>query len=165
MDRTIDTTPDPESPRKKTLIRPATVLADILTLGALGGGTALAVHLSTDTDPDQNAAPAWEIPGAGEQIPVGLPEGFTGPSDWSVTSTATPQSTGLDDGGILTANSDGILSIRDPETAEPVWAGTGAPAGSLRDPREHLDRPAGPRLLVAATSTSGPSKRPPPVKP
>lgn len=125
---TIDTTTDPESPRKKTLIRPATVLGGILTLGALGGVTAVGVYLSTETDQDQTAAPAWETPGAGEQIPVGLPQGFTGPSDWSVNINDDTAATGLYDGRILTANSDGILSARDPETAEPVWAGSGAPA-------------------------------------
>lgn len=124
----IDTTPAPESQQKKPLIRPATILVGaVMTLGALGSGTAVAVHLSADPDPDQNAAPEWETPGAGEQIPVGLPEGFTGPADWSVDLNSDTAVAGLDDGGILTANSDGILSIRDPETAEPVWAGTGAP--------------------------------------
>lgn len=126
--QTIDTTPTPESQQKKRLIRPATVLVGaVITLSALGTATALAVHLSTDTDQDQNAAPQWEIPGAGEQIPVGLPEGFTGPSDWSVDINSNTAATGLEDGRILTANSDGILSARDPETAEPEWAGSGAP--------------------------------------
>lgn len=124
----LDTTPTPESRQRKPFLRPATVLGGvIITLSALAGATALAVHLSTDTDQDQNAAPDWEIPGAGEQIPVGLPKGFTGPSDWSVDINDDTAATGLDDGRILTANSDGILSARDPKTAEPVWAGSGAP--------------------------------------
>lgn len=125
----LDTTPTPESQQRKPFIRPATVLGGvIITLGALAGTTALAVHLSADTDQDQNAAPDWEIPGAGEQIPVGLPEGFTGPSDWLVDINDDTAAIGLNDGRILTANSDGILSARDPETAEPEWAGSGAPS-------------------------------------
>ncbi|GAA1150490.1 hypothetical protein [Nesterenkonia lutea] len=126
---TIDTTPPPESKNThKTRRRTATVLGGVVLLMLVGGGTAVAVHLSTDTDQDQDTAPPWETPGANAQVPVGLPDGFTGPAAWSVDINDDTGVTGLDDGRILTANSDGILSARHPETAEPTWAGSGAPA-------------------------------------
>lgn len=134
---TIDTTPPPESQNaNKTRRRTITVLIGAtVTVLAMGGATALVMYLSTDTDQDQNTAPQWEIPGVNEQVPVGLPDGFTGPSAWSVDINSDTAVTALDDGRILTANSDGILSARDPETAEPTWAGSGAP-GDLSEIHE-----------------------------
>lgn len=124
----VDVTPAPEatktgSKRRKRLI---IGLTGSLLAAAVTAGTITAVTLTSEEP--ETEAPQWEIPGPGEQIPVGLPAGYEGPADWSVTIAGPEAAATLADGSIVTGNDEGIMTARDPQTAEPVWAGSNAPS-------------------------------------
>ncbi|WP_188806891.1 hypothetical protein [Citricoccus zhacaiensis] len=106
-------------PRRRWLLLGASTLG-VLALGGLG--TAVALSVTGESAPEQ-----WVVPGADQQIPVALPEAFSGRSAWSVPVAENSDVTALDAGHILSADPDGTLTARDPETGQPVWRGTSAP--------------------------------------
>ncbi|MFC0247000.1 MULTISPECIES: hypothetical protein [Citricoccus] len=106
-------------PRRRWLLLGASTLA-VLALGGLG--TAVALSVTGDSAPQE-----WVVPGADQQIPVALPEAFSGRSAWSVPVAENSDVTALDAGHILSADPDGTLTARAPETGQPVWRGTSAP--------------------------------------
>lgn len=90
---------------------------------ALGGVGMAAVVAATGSD----TAPAWEIPGVDQQIPIALPEEFSARSAWSVPVAEGSDVTALDTGHILSTDPDNTLTARVPDTGQPVWRGTNAP--------------------------------------
>ncbi|MFC4431044.1 hypothetical protein [Citricoccus alkalitolerans] len=116
-----DLTPEKpqRGPRRRWLLLGASTLA-VFALGGLG--TAVALSITGDSTPER-----WVVPGADQQIPVALPEAFSGRSAWSVPVAENSDLTALDTGHILSADPDGTLTARAPETGRPVWRGISAP--------------------------------------
>lgn len=106
-------------PSRRWLLIGASALG-VLAVGGLG--TAVALSVTGDPAPQE-----WAVPGADQQIPVALPESFSGRSAWSVSVAENSDVTALDTGHILSADPDGTLTARAPETGQPVWRGASAP--------------------------------------
>lgn len=141
-DTTI-TDPTTDQPQKGTRRRWLLVGASTLGVLALGGlGTAVAVSVAGG----DNTAPQWTVPGVDQQIPVALPERFHPRSAWSVPVAEDSDVAVLDTGHILSADPDGTLTARIPETGKPVWRGTHAPTDLTS--AVHTDWPGTPSLAA-----------------
>lgn len=120
-----DTTPTDESDARKALTRRRLLMGGgaLALLGLTGAGAAVAVpRLLTSKAP-----PPWQVPGAGAQVPVAAPPGFTGTARWAVPVGRASDVCALSSGHIGTVSEDGVLTLRHPDTAQPQWSGTGAP--------------------------------------
>ncbi|QCU79615.1 hypothetical protein E7744_14955 (plasmid) [Citricoccus sp. SGAir0253] len=121
-----DTTAEESEPaRPAAAQRRRWLLIGACALGglALGGvGAAVAVSVAGDDATEQ-----WVVPGADQQIPIALPEPFSPRAAWSVPVAEDSDVAVLDTGHVLSADPDGTLTARVPETGQPAWRGTGAP--------------------------------------
>ncbi|WMY79994.1 hypothetical protein [Citricoccus sp. I39-566] len=108
-------------PRRRWLLIGASTLG-VLALGGLGAAVAVSVAGAGESVQE------WTVPGVDQQIPVALPERFSPRSAWSVPVAEDSDVAVLDTGHILSADPDGTLTARVPETGKPVWRGTNAPA-------------------------------------
>lgn len=143
-DTTI-TEPPTETPQRWRRRRWLIIGASTVGVLALGGlGTAVAVSIADGSDARQE----WTVPGADQQIPVALPEQFHPRSAWSVPVAEDSDVTVLDTGHILSADPDGTLTARVPETGQPVWRGTAAPADLTS--AVHTDWAGTPSLVARA---------------
>lgn len=122
---TTVTDPAPETAQRGSRRRWLLIGASTLGVLALGGlGTAVVVSVAGAGESVQE----WAVPGVDQQIPVALPERFSGRSAWSVPVAEDSDVAVLDTGHILSTDPDGTLTARIPETGKPVWRGTDAPA-------------------------------------
>ena len=124
---TYDTTPpeEGETATRAGLNRRRLLLGGgaLALLGAAGGGAALALPRLRAP----KAPPAWQVPGAGAQVPVAPPPGFSGRARWSIPGGRSADVCVLSSGHIGTVSDDGVLTLRHPDTAQPQWAGASAP--------------------------------------
>ena len=99
-------------------------------VGAGGGAAAVLVPQLNESPPP---AP-WRIPGEGEQVPVALPDSFSTRARWAFPIARNSTLCRLTSGQIGTVNEQGVLALRDPKTAEPMWRCLLYASPSPRDP-------------------------------
>lgn len=119
-----DTTPEETAPaRALTRRRLLAGGAGVAMLGMLGGaGAIFGPRFLGGNEP-----PPWQVPGAGTQIPVAVPAGFAPRARWAVPVGRSADVGRIDTGHIVTVSDEGTITVRHPQTAQPQWAGTGAP--------------------------------------
>lgn len=98
----------------------------LLVVATAGVGAAVALNVSAQDQAEQ--APPWQPPGAEVEIPAALPEGYAQTATWSLSVADDAGAIALPDGRLLTGETDGTMTARDPATAEPSWAGVDGPS-------------------------------------
>lgn len=119
---------DEQSTSNRPLWRNPLLIAGValLTVATAGLGAAVALNISAQAESEQ--PPPWEVPGADIEIPSALPEGYDQWATWSLPVSADAGAIVLPDGRLLTGETDGTMTARDPVTAEPSWIGAGGPS-------------------------------------
>lgn len=113
----------PVSIRKKALISAAAATVVLaLTGSAFAIGTAL-----TSRDEPPAASTSAPPPGAGQALPVGLPDQFSDTATWKAHIDDRAGAKLLTDGRILTHNTSRQLLILNPDTGQSEWSGANAP--------------------------------------
>ena len=142
-----DTTRYPEDTgsKKRRLVIGAIGAAAAVAVIAAGGLTWTVLNDRSEPEPPAATAP----PGAGIEIPAGLPEGYSPTAQWALSVAKDPIVQTLHDGRILTQTTGGNLMILDPETATREWTGIAVPSGKLQ---MHETTWQGRKIIAAATS-------------
>lgn len=137
-----DTDATPAAPRvSRRILIVATAIVGCVVLG-LGGTLAYrTLHTAEPT-----AAPTWQLPHAGANIPVALPPGTSEQATWATPVNDSAQVTQISRSRVLTTGTDGNLVAFDARTGKPVWRGRGAPAGNADG---HLTRIGSARVFAA----------------
>lgn len=119
---------DDEAKARRPLWRNPFLLSGtaLLVVATAGVGAAVALNLSAQDEDDQ--PPPWQPPGAEVEIPAALPEGYAQTATWSLPVADRAGAIALPDGRLLTGETDGTMTARDPATAEPSWAGAEGPS-------------------------------------
>lgn len=125
-----DTTPsqEPAAPprrRRSLLLAAGALVTVVLVLAAFLGARFIAEQTPT---PEPVADTSTPPPGAGTEVPAGLPPGFEPTAAWTAAVEDGSSAKRLADGRILTLNPDGSLNALDATTGEKTWMGTGAPS-------------------------------------
>lgn len=116
---------------------------------ALGGAAIGAVAVARDDAPPAAVVTTPPpLPGAGANLPVPAPPGYSQRATWAVpiSERVTPVATGS--GDLLAVDTDGDLVLLDDQTGRVVWSGQDGPAsGEL-----HLLNAEGGELVATATA-------------
>lgn len=123
----IDTTENEEPAQPATRSRrrwPLILVGGVVAAAVATAGVLVGVGALNRTP----EAPQWQIPGAEAQIPIGLPTGFSDRAAWSVPVDDRSTIAQIDTGHILSTTPEGILTARDPQTAQVHWRGSDSPA-------------------------------------
>lgn len=147
-DTTRSDAPAPPSRKKRALILVATGLVVAIVIGS---GAFLLGHALSGPDPVPVETNEQPPAGAGEPIPVGLPDSFRDSADWSAQVDDKALVRELSDGRLLTVTEARTLTIFDPERGEAQWVGSNAPT-SLSDVHETTWQ--GRPVLAAASAQS-----------
>jgi len=142
----------PSSPRRRRRMLAVTggILAGLLVAG--GGATAVTLldPFSSTEDADRETV-SWQTPGAGVDVPVGLPKTFASTAAWSITVDDSNSVMKLQDGSLVIVDEQGRLTGLDAQTAQPIWRSNEAP----QDPANLTETTwAGQPALVEAAQQS-----------
>lgn len=124
----LDDEDEDETKSSRPLWRSPVLLSAValLVVATAGVGAAVALNISAQNQ-DEEPAP-WQIPGAEVEIPAALPEGYAQTATWSLPVSDGAGAIALPDGRLLTGETDGTMTARDPDTAEPSWIGADGPS-------------------------------------
>src|SRR5699024_10946640 len=111
----------PSSPRRRRRMLAVTggILAGLLVAG--GGATAVTLldPFSSTEDADHETV-SWQTPGAGVDVPVGLPKTFASTAAWSITVDDSNSVMKLQDGSLVIVDEQGRLTGLDARTPNPT---------------------------------------------